>query len=233
MKKAFKFYAIIWAICLALFNVIAFAISDEIAGISKFDGAFWVGYIFITITFVGQLICAYFAFKAENIRKLFYNIPLVRISYIGLVVMFIAGALAMGIPGFPIWLAIIVCCTILALTTVGVISTSYAAKAVEDIDAKTQQKTAFIKEITMQAEALIHRANAPMLKKHCKKVYEALRYSDPISNATLADVEQRIKEEFDVLTDAVFADDLVATESSVKELTVLIAERNNQSKLLK
>lgn len=233
MKKTFKFYAIIWAICLALFNVIAFVTPNEIAGISKFDGAFWVGYIFITLAFIGQLACAYVAFKAENLKKLFYNIPLISISYIGLVVMLVVGGLAMAIPYFPNWIGIIVCLLVLGFTAISVIKASVAAELVSNIDTKVLTETAFIKTITVDAQNLMNRANAPMLKEQCKKVYEALRYSDPISNVALADVEQRIKEEFDALTDAVIADDLDATESSVRELSILINERNNKCKALK
>lgn len=46
MKKAFRTYAVIWAIVLAVFNVVCFVTPGEIAGISKFGGAFWAGYIF-------------------------------------------------------------------------------------------------------------------------------------------------------------------------------------------
>lgn len=233
MKKTFKFYAIIWAICIVLFNVIAFVIPNEIAGISKFDGAFWVGYIFITLAFIGQLACAYIAFKAKNLKKLFYNIPLISISYIGLVAMLVVGGLTMAIPHFPNWIGIIVCLLVLGFTAISVIKATAAADIVSKIDNKIAAETAFIKTITVDAQNLINRANAPMLKKQCKKIYEALRYSDPMSNAALADVEQRIKEEFDALTDAVIADDLVATESSVKELSTLINERNNKCKVLK
>ena len=60
--------------------------------------------------------------------------------------------------------------------------------------------------MTVEAQNLVNRANASMLKKQCKKVYDAFRYSDPMSSVALADIEQRIKEEFDVLTDAVIAD---------------------------
>ena len=81
MKKTFNYYSICWLISLAVFNVIAFVTPNEIAGISKFTGAFWVGYIFITLAFIGQLGCAYNAFKAENLKKLFYNIPLISVSY--------------------------------------------------------------------------------------------------------------------------------------------------------
>ena len=49
MKKTFGFFAIIWALFLALFNVIVFVTPNEAGGMTKFGGAFWVGYIFITI----------------------------------------------------------------------------------------------------------------------------------------------------------------------------------------
>lgn len=233
MKKTFKFYAIIWAICLALFNVIAFVTPNEIAGISKFDGAFWVGYIFITLAFIGQLACAHVALKAENLKKLFYNIPLISISYGGLVVMLVVGGLTRVIPYFPNWIGIIGCLLVLGFTAISVVKATVAAEIVSDIDTKIATETAFIKTMTIDAQNLINRANAPMLKEQCKKVYETLRYSDPISNVALADIEQRIKEEFDALTDAVIADDLDATEISVKEIKVLIAERNSKCKMLK
>ena len=231
MKKTFKFYAIIWAISFALFNVVSFVAPDEVAGVSKFDGAFWVGYIFIALAFIGQLICAYIAFKAENLKKLFYNIPLISISYIGLVVMLVVGGLTMAIPHFPNWIGIIVCLLVLGFTAISIIKESVAAELVSNIDTKIVTETAFIKTITVDAQNLINRANAPMLKEQCKKVYEALRYSDPISNVALADVEQRIKEEFGALTDAVIADDLDLVESSTKELLRLTDERNANCKV--
>ena len=233
MKKTFKFYVIIWVICLALFNVISFVTPDKIAGISKFSGSFWIGYIFITFSFIGQLICAYVAFQTENLKKLFYNIPLITISYIGLVVMLVVGGITMAIPGMPNWLGIIVCLLVLGFTTISVIKATAVAEIVSKIDNKIAAETAFIKAITVDAQNLISRANAPMLKEQCKKVYDAFRYSDPMSSVALADIEQRIKEEFDALTDAVISDDLDATESSVKELSTLINERNNKCKALK
>lgn len=85
MKKEYKSYLIIWTILLAIFNIAVFVSPSEAAGLSKFGGAFWSGYAFITLAFIGQLAVFFIAFKAENLQKLFYSIPLIRISYTGLI----------------------------------------------------------------------------------------------------------------------------------------------------
>ncbi len=84
--------------------------------------------------------------------------------------------------------------------------------------------------VTADADSLLSRAKSEPVKAACKKVFEALRYSDPVSAYGLVDVEERIKAEFDVLTDAVIADDPKAVSASADELLTLIAERNKKSK---
>ena len=44
MKKTFGFFATIWALFLALFNVIVFVTPNEAGGMTKYGGAFWVEY---------------------------------------------------------------------------------------------------------------------------------------------------------------------------------------------
>ena len=109
MKKAFQKYAIIWAIFFVVFNVICFVTPGKAAGMNKFGGAFWSGYVFISLAFIGQLACTWFAFKADSLQKLFYNLPLIRISYTGLVVMLIVGAVVMAVPNLPNWIGVMIC----------------------------------------------------------------------------------------------------------------------------
>ena len=56
MKKSFKTYAIAWAVMFVLFNVICFVTPNETEEYIKFGGAFWSGYAFIIIAFIGQLL---------------------------------------------------------------------------------------------------------------------------------------------------------------------------------
>lgn len=227
MTKIMKSYAGVWAICFALFSAIVF-----LTPIEHSDG-FWIGYVFTTIAFLGQFGCTYKAFKTESLKKCFYNVPLITISYTGLIVMLIAGSVCMVFPSIPNWLGVIVCLVVLGVTAIAVISAGAAGSIVANLDQKVEEKTTFIRNLTIDAENLMNRANAPMLKNQCKKVLEAVRYSDPMSSKELSDVEQRIQEEFDALTDAVIADDLDCTESAAKELLTLIAERNKKCRAFK
>lgn len=232
MNKKFKYYAVIWAILLAVFNVICFATPGEAAGMSKFGGAFWAGYIFITIAFIGQLVCAFIALNTDSKTKLFYNIPIIRISYTGLILTIVFGALCMAIPNLPNWVGIIVCLLVLAFTAIAVVKAKAASDVVEKIDNKVKAQTLFIKSLTVDAESLLARAATPEAKDACKKVYEAVRYSDPMSNDALASVESQITLKFNEFSNAVNGG-TDSIDNLTDELVVLIGNRNKKCKLLK
>lgn len=233
MKKNFKYFAVIWAILLALFNVICFVTPDEMNGMSKYAGAFWVGYIFITVAFIGQLICAFIAFKAENIEKMFYNVPLISLSFIGLIVMAVVGALTMAIPNLPNWIGIIVCAIVLAFTAIAVVKASMAADNVQQVEQKVKAQTFFIKSLTVDADTLLSQAKSDEIKAECRKVYEAVRYSDPMSNDALAMSEAQITVRFTALSEAVKNGKAEEVKVITEELLVLLAERNKKCKLMK
>lgn len=233
MKKSFKAYVVIWAIFLAVFNVICFVTPDEAAGMSKFDGAFWIGYIFITLAFIGQLVCAVMAFKAKNLKKFFYKLPLITVSYTGLVLTIIVGAVCMAIPNLPNWVGIIVCLLVLAFNAVAVIKANVAAEVVSDIDDKVKTQTAFVKISTVETQNILNRAKTDEVKAECKKVYEAIRYSDPMSSPALAEEEAEISAKIRNLKSAVISGEDETAISAAQELILLIKERNNKCKILK
>lgn len=233
MKKRIGLYSIIWAICLAVFNVIVFITPNEIAGVSKFGGSFWVGYIFITVAFVGQLVCAFIALKAKNLKKLFYHIPLFSISYVGLIAMLIAGSIFMAIPALPEWLGIIVCVIILAINIIAIVSAKSAAEIVSGIDEKVRVQTFFVKELTIEAQGLMNSAKSDDLRAEAKKVYEAIRYSDPVSNAALAEIDAHIKRQFNAFADAVASEDDELAKEAANALVEMVERRNQKCTLLK
>ncbi|MCI8610042.1 MAG: hypothetical protein HFE73_10395 [Firmicutes bacterium] len=233
MNKGFKTYGLAWAVVFVVFQVICFVTPSDIAGVSKFDGPFWAGYIFIDLAFLGQLACAYVAFKEENLRKLFYSLSLITVSYTGLILMLVAGAAVMVIPGLPNWVGIIVCLVILAFTALSVIKAKVAVELVDRVDEETEEKTRFIKSLTADGAALLSRAKSQPYQDVCKKVYEALRYADPVSSQALAELESRITAKFAELKEAVDLEQAEKAEAAGEELIVYIKERNEKCKLMK
>ena len=233
MNKNVKFYVIGWAILLAIFNVAAFVSPAETETMTKFGGAFWAGYAFITLAFLGQLGVSLIAFKESNLQKFFYKIPLVRISWTGLILTLIFGSLCMIIPNVPNWVGIILCFAVLGFNGISVVKANAAADLVSETDDKIKMQTAFVKFLIADADTLLASAKSDAVKAECKKVYDAVRYSDPMSNPMLAAVEGQITVKFTALTDAVKADDAAVVSAVAEELLILIKDRNNKCKILK
>ena len=226
MKKAFKFYSIIWAVLLVLFNVISFVSVGGI-GIEKYTPSFWIGYVFIILAFIGQIVCAYVALKESDIKKTFYNISLITTSYTGLILSIVFGGLCMLISPLFYWVGIILCAIVLGLNVIAVVKASAAIDIVGNIDEKVKESTLFIKSLTVDAENLMSRAKSEAVKTECKKVYEVVRYSDPMSNDQLTDLENKISAKALELKTSTNKVEIVT------ELTSLLDERNKKCKILK
>lgn len=233
MKKKFLLYTLCWTIFLALFHVIVFVTPNEIAGMSKFGGGFRIGYGFTLAAFLGQLLCAWFAFRDGDKRKFFYKLPLVFISYFTLILTAAVGIVFMTVPQIPAWIAAIVCAVITAFGAVAVIMAKAAAETVSAIDEKIKTKTAFIRELTARAENIMAQAQTPELKAETKRVYEAIRYSDPMSDAELSEIEERIAEAFEGFAGSVSSENAAETRSAAENLILLLNERATKCKLLK
>ena len=230
MNRNFKYYIAAWAVLAVIFNVIAFA-TPAVAGASKFDGAFWSGYVLIMLAMIGQLVCAYFAFKAKSKEQIFLRLSLVTVSYSALILSFVVGAACMLIPNLPNWVGIILCALILGFTAVSVIKANAAVELVHETDARVKEKTAFIRMMTVEADNLMARAQTDEAKAMCKKVYEALRYSDPMSCNALSGTEAEISEKFSAFAAAVKNGENASELAD--ELLALIGDRNRMCKVMK
>lgn len=227
MKKNFKLYAVIWAISLVAFNIISF-----IAPSIKM-GSFWVGYTLITLMFIVQLVCSYLFFKQNTKEKVFLNMPIITISYMALFVSIIVGTVFMAVTELPIWIAVIISLLVTAFYLIAIISIKPAIDAIENIDKKVKTQIFFIKSLTIDAQTLILKSKSNEIKQISEKVYEAIRYSDPMNSEALTSCESAITLKFKEFEKSVIDDNLELAENISKELIILINDRNQKCKLLK
>lgn len=233
MKKNFKFYVIGWLFLLGLFNALAF-ILPAWPTLEKFTASFWIGWGVAIGSFIGQLICSWISFKDDSAKKTFYNLSLFTVSYVGLISIFVVAMICIIVTPLPYWIAAIGCSIVLVANIAAVVKAKMAVDLVVEVDKKIEGATAFIYGMREESESLFIRVKADDAKAViCKKVRDAFKFSDPMSNAEFASVEGDIKTHFDLLKKAIVEGKMDVATSESEEILALISERNNKCKKLK
>lgn len=221
---------------------ILFFNSITVAGISYFgietNSSFWIAFIFANCSFIFELCITYSVLGSKSAQKVFYNLPLLKEVpilkniYATLVIMFFTSVICMCVSFIPKIFVIIFCIIEMTVDLVYLLKTKAFAGFLSDKDEEIKEKTFFIKSLTVDADTLLKSAEGDS-KEICKKVYEAIRYSDPMSHTALSGIESEISIRFHELSEAVKTKNRENAEKKADELIVLISDRNSKCKLLK
>ena len=234
-RKGFLFYYILlWVLSVVVYNLVIFLLPSKILGVDRFSQfGFWVGYSLVMLAFVGQLVCSLFALSGNSLQKLFLTIPLIRIAYAALAVSFIVGTVFMNIPIIPCWIASIICLCLMFFYLIAAMRAVAVVGTAADVENSIAERTAFIRSATAEAEIILAAVKTVAMKDDVTKVYEALRYSDPVSSKELSSIEEKIAESLNRLKFAVEDDNCEKVTSVVNNLLLYIKERNTKCKLQK
>ena len=199
---------------------------------NRYDLTFLIG---ILIAFVGTAIAVavVLTLKVETKEKMFLKVSQLRTAYIVTVLSVILGSIYLfvaTVPDFIIYIGVVL---VYGLAVISILKAKVAVSVVAGIDEKIKVQTFFIKSLTVDAEHLMNTSKTTELKALAKKVYEAVRYSDPMSNAVLVEVEEKIQNGFSDFENAVNGEDFELASSTADELLSLIDIRNKKCKLLK
>lgn len=220
-KNSSKGYFIL-GILFILVGVIAFAVP------TAKTAAFWISYAFTVVAFAAQIIIWNAALgRSESLKSKFLGFSVVHIGIVYLVVQIIALIIFLSIPTLPIWSAVVACAVIAGISAVCMIASDVGRGEINRVSAKVQEKTFYIRELQADVEMLEEQEQNPEIKISLTKLAEKIRYSDPMSNVALADLEDRIREKVTALRTADHKLEIIA------ELDLLLAERNRKAKILK
>lgn len=222
MKKNISKGYFILGILFILVSVIAFAVP------AAKTAAFWISYGFAVIAFAAQLIIWKAALgRSESLKSKFLGFPVVHIGIVYLIVQVIALAVFLFIPTLPIWSAVVVCAVVAGVSAVCMIASDVGRSEIERVSAKVQEKTFYIKQLQADVELLAGAETDTAAKLVLTQLAEKIRYSDPMSDEQVSDIEDRIA--------AKIAEMKSSTDKVkiINELNSLLDERNKKCKLLK
>ena len=222
MKKNKGMAYAVLAIAFVLFNVIAFAIP------TAKTATFWIAYAFSIVAFASQIVIWKFAFKgADTLKSKFLGIPLISVGITYLIIQIIAFAVFMALPLAASWIAIVVCVLILGISAICLIGTETGREEINRVEEKVEKKVFYIKALQVDIEMLTSAERDADTKAALTKLAEKIRFSDPMSNDVLSDLEAEITAK---------VKELKTAENKAEIITVLdslITERNKKAKLLK
>lgn len=200
---------------------------------ARYDSYLFVAAGIMIAGYIFSLISTIIAFRKEqNITATFFGIPA---SYSGIVtyILFIILSILELILRFNIAIPCVIAVIIIVVSSIKLVKICFAVDTIQNVDKKIKVQTSFIKSLTNDIQNLKLSAKSDIVKEECNRVYESVRYSDPMSTNNLSDVEIQIQNEFYALSDAVKNDDIDLVKNSADRIVTLIQERNSKCKLLK
>ena len=222
MKKNSTTGYILLSIAFVLVSVIAFTIP------SAKTTAFWISYAFTVIAFAAQIAIWKAALgRAESLKSKFLGFPVLHIGIVYLVVQVVALIVFLSIPTLPIWSAIVAGAVIAGSSAICMIAADVGRSEIEQVSAKARERTFYIKQLQTDIESLANTETNAETKTALKQLAEKIRFSDPMRDAQIADIENRIT--------AKISETKSATDKSriIAELNLLLDERNRKTKILK
>lgn len=222
MKKNSSKGYLILGVLFVLVSVIAFAVP------SAKTAAFWISYAFTVIAFAAQIaIWKSTLGCAESLKSKFLGFPVIHIGIVYLVVQVIIFAVFLFIPPLPVWSAVVACTVVAGVSAVCMIASDIGRSEIERASAKVQEMTFFIKQSRTEIELLADAETDITTKSALTQLAEKIRYSDPMSDEQLADIEGRITEKIAELK--------VSTDKAkiINELNSFLDEQNRKIKILK
>ena len=189
---------------------------------------FWISYVFMVLAFGLQVLGMYLAFKDMTIEAAFFGIPLAQFTlyyFFAELFMSLVFMIFQHINWkIPVFLQILLLAVYAVVAVVSIVSRDAATAVKNDY----QQKAVAQRMKTVDVEILRAGVTDPQLKEQLRRLGETVRFSDPMTNDVVADVDARIYQEMMALQTSCEDNAVAAALDSCSRLQRLYVERNRK-----
>lgn len=217
-------WRIVLGIVLIGYNVLAFVLPFQR------NSTFVISYIFTMIAILLQVYVIQTAFyKGEGVKSRFYGFPIAKLGVAYLAIQLILGFAFMAIGAsliIPVWIPMAFYIIILAAAVIGLIAAETVRDAVSRQDEKQVRQTSRMREMQAKGKSLAERNTVSDAKKDLEKLAEDLRFSDPVSNESLTETEDKLLGCLKQIEKAVADQNSEQIKLFCREAEQVLAERN-------
>lgn len=221
IRKKRHFFVLVLFVGIALYNFCVFIL------IKKYTNVFWGSYIFTMLAFLIQIFLPFILSKDTDIRRdRFLEVPFMIYSGVYLIVQLSISIVFMLIP-FSFKVTLIVQIIVLALFFMITLISLFGKEHVAGMDTYIQRTSGFIRDLTMKAENLYNSEMDEVKKAELKKLYEVIRYSDPMGTTReICSLDEQINNAFNLVSSNIDRKSLQELKGEIKDLADLVAKRN-------
>ena len=194
-------------------------------------GTFWVSWGFTLLSFVISGFAFYNSLlKNPDAKSRFYGFPIAKIAFIYLVAQVAVGGISMALGNIiPWWAATVLDAIILALAVIGLISAETVVEEIHVQDSKLKKNVSLMRQLQSKVNQMASQGDEAAIKA----LADEFRYSDPVSNAAIADAEADLAAAVDQLQAAYIDGDSEAVKQLCRRVSAALAERNRLCRLNK
>ena len=231
MKKNTTRWWVILAVLLVVYNVIVFAVPFPK------NAVFFVSWLFTLAAIGMQVYVVRTAFyRGEGVKSKFYGWPIARFGVMYLAVQLALGLVFMAL-GFtlavPVWLPLVLYIILLGVLAVGLIASDAMRAEIVRQDTALKRDVTCMRTLQSKAASMIQLAHDEQTRKLLEKFAEELRFSDPVSSASLRDIEADLTACVDELHQALTDGDEASIPLLERKAVSVLMERNRLCKLNK
>ncbi len=214
---------LIYLILFAVFNMLVFLIFKER------NNVFWLSYAFMALAFVVQIVSMFLSFKSADVETAFFGIPLASFSVYYLIASLVIGALFMIFQAHVNFtLALVIQVLVLAAFLIIAIISLLSRDTVQEISDNIKVNAANLKSVLVDVEMMRDECTDPELKASLRRLAETVKYSDPMTNDAVADVEQRIMRTISEMRISIDDGQIADAKQACSQLERLFVERNKK-----
>lgn len=177
------------------------------------------------------------AFNAKKtlVSKI-YGYPIFRVGAVYALAQFVVGVIICAVAALvyvPYWIPLLLSIILLSTAAIGVIATDNTRDLVEQVDEAAVADTEKITHFQIDIAGIVDCCEDDTLKAELKKLDDALRFSDPVSNAHTKELEEKLVILLDELK--VFIENSKFDEAAayIKKISNALAKRNRICKVTK
>ena len=222
---------IMLALMFVVYNIFLFVI----AGFTDHTAVFWLSWFFVLLGFAVMAIVSIFLGKGGlHMRDWIFGFPMVMYTYIYIIGELLLSIVFMLLEYDASWqLAFLLQLVLICIYMVFVVGCFFAKQTVCEVKTNVKDKTMFIRMLRVDAEMLVEKCSDSETKELCKKLAEDIRFSDPMSNEALFELEKEIAHAVSCCNDAIVAGEFETAKEYCNKASVLLVERNKKCKVLK